>query len=113
MGRPRSRRREGKVGDEPATIYGPDVKRTPALAVLLTTSDIVEADLKAGWLGANGVPCVITGAHMAGNVFGGLAGTIKAKILVPEDRIDECNHLLEILAVGDNLSLAEYEPSEE
>ncbi len=56
--------------------------------------------------GSNGIPCIVTGTHSA-SMFGKLADCSKINILVPETSVKDAQRLLEVLSVGDNLSLVE------
>jgi hypothetical protein len=108
----RANRREVKIMDQPVTMFGPPLTGAPILAILLTTSDSIDAEFKADWLGSNGIPCIVTGTYSA-RIFGNLIDSMKVNVLVPELLIKEAEQLLEVLAVGDNLSLVEYGYSEE
>ena len=100
-------RREGAVDGGPITLFGPDLPAKQAFTVFLSTNDVIDAELKASWLGANGIPCILAGAHVA-TLFGNLMPAIKVLVLVPEGMIAEAERLIEILAVGDNLSMLPY-----
>lgn len=98
--------------DQPVTMFGPPITGVPVLAILFTTSDSIDAEFKADWLGSNGIPCIVTGSHSA-SIFGNMADAAKMNVLVPEQLIKEAEQLLEALAVGDNLSMVEYGYSDE
>ena len=102
-------RREGDVGGHPVTLFGPELSGTPRLAIFLSTRDIMEAEMKAGWLGANGIPCIVTGRMTSSAVFGNMFDAARMNILVPEDKLEEAEGLIEVLETGGNLSLAEGE----
>lgn len=103
----REPKRRVELDGEEATAFGDGGDQTPRLVTLLTTIDVVEAELTAGWLTSNGVPCIVSGAHLAGAVFGSMFEPMRMRLLVPEDRIEEAREFVEILKAGDNLSLTE------
>lgn len=102
-------KREGDIAGHPVALFGPELKGSPKLAIFITTRDIIEAELKAGWLGANGIPCIVTGRATSSAVFGNMFDASKMTVLIPEDKVEEAERLIEILETGDNLSLAEEE----
>ncbi len=100
-------KREGDIAGHPVLMFGLELKGTPKLAIFISTRDIIEAEMKAGWLGANGIPCIVTGRATSSAVFGNMFDASKMNLLVPEDKLEEAEKLIEILEIGDNLSLAE------
>ena len=100
-------RREGAIDGASGTIFGPELGAGKPFTVFMTSSDIVDAELKASWLGANGIPVIFAGALTA-TIFGTMMPVAKVIVLIPEDRFADANQLLEILAVGDNLSMLPY-----
>ncbi|MEP0815255.1 MAG: DUF2007 domain-containing protein [bacterium] len=90
-------------------LFGPAPDRAVRLTVLESPESLVEAEIRAGWLGANEITCFVT--NNTSWIVGAMpvSELMRPRILVPEDRLEEARELLEVLEAGGNLSLAEAE----
>ena len=93
--------------DDAVESFGPASDEHASLVLLEKYADAMEAQVAAGWLAGNGVPCFLTNVNMNSTVFGALFESLRIGLLVPEDRADEARTLLAALDAGSNLSLAE------